>query len=199
MKISTFIFLMVLILVALGFLSYQLIDDRASIAALETELDDTRSALVQTESELDNTEKALDNKKAELDDKQAELEQTVSEYDETVEKLEVELGTKNETIVTLRGQVKNAMCKDSIEKSTLSGITTNQGLIDLLTKNIEESYGTVSISTTFDLVWNNSKTAIFRIMNNNNESYDLVVSWYFDKSQIKAIYDINSGCIMYVP
>jgi hypothetical protein len=67
---------------------------------------------------------------------------------------------------------------------------------------MEEDYNMTSVDTSFDVQWNNSKSAVFDVIgidSGERYSYKAVVSWDFDKSQINAIFDIGQGCYYYVP
>lgn len=91
--------------------------------------------------------------------------------------------------------VNGLKCREQISGDALEKITTNQGLIELITEATEKTYRVASVNTTFDLIWDNSKSAIFHIVTVNKTVARSVVTW--DQNSVTSIYDISLACFYF--
>lgn len=140
---------------------------------VNVQLSDTRSALLKTQADLETTKESLDKKTDALS---------------ALSKKYTEVSTK----------LNRVMCKDIISAETVKSVSTNQALIDPITKVSEKYYSDNSVNTTFELLWNNTKTAEFTITWPDQLTSKVLVSWGFDTSRIEAIVNAGDGCLFYI-
>lgn len=166
-------------LIGIGFLYNQNKNAMNLLGAKETEL-------IQKTDKLIHTEDALKKAQTDLEDLQNSLNIKQLAFD----KLQKDFYNASAEA----NRLKTARCSKVISASEIQGITTNQGLVDIITGIVESNYRFSSVQTTFDTIWSNSKTAIFNILNSDNESFQVVVTWDFKISKVVGIYDINKAC-----
>lgn len=173
-------------LIGVGFLYNENDQAKSLLVTKDAELSQTKDKQSQAEKELSQTEKELLQSQTDLQD----MQKTFAKNQASLDKLQKDFNLLNGEVSRLR----TANCSKTIKTSEIQTITTNQGLVDPITKTVESLYKFSSIKTSFDTIWNNSKTAIFDIRNSDNESFKVVVSWDFKLSRIKGIYDIYGAC-----
>ncbi len=97
----------------------------------------------------------------------------------------------------LAAKVSHFMCSPQIASTQVSGLSSNQGLIEPITSAVERYYGAPMINTSFKLAWNNSKTAIFDLLDKEGATVKVITSWDFKDNLLLAVYDINAACLFY--
>jgi len=176
----------------LGFLTFKRINQ---IETLSSELDKVNDALTQTKNKLSLSEKNLSETQTELTQAQSDLANKDTQISSLqADKAELQ-NERNEFISTMN----KAMCLETIDKTLIKNVSTNQNLVDPITKIVESEYGFASINTVFEPVWNNSKTAIFDVVDKDRSTVKVVVSWDMNVSDVLGIYNINNSCYYYLP
>lgn len=130
------------------------------------------------------------------------LQGAVKEKDDLIASLHSQVTDLQGSDSNMQSQLSRVMCSASIPASGVAGLTTNQALIEPVTKAVEQETGLVSTDTTFEVVWNNSKTAIFTVyvtQNGKQVSGKVVVSWDESASEVDAVFDMTDACMLYVP
>jgi hypothetical protein len=89
-------------------------------------------------------------------------------------------------------------CSVTIPTDSVKGVSTNQALIDPITKAAESYYSINSVSTTFELLWNNTKTATFTLRFPDKSTSKILVSWGFNTNRVKSIFNMGDGCLYYI-
>ncbi|HEX8992414.1 MAG TPA: hypothetical protein VF784_12110 [Anaerolineales bacterium] len=99
----------------------------------------------------------------------------------------------------LSRQVQRVMCPHTIPLSAVTDVSSNAALVEPITKAVEQNWGFSSIDTSYKTLWNNSKTAVFDILDQDRASVKVVVSWNRDASKIDGIYDVAGTCYLHLP
>lgn len=128
-------------------------------------------------------------------DLDARLVQVTSER----EAVKANLYDLQNSYASLKSQVGRLMCLYVISPSQMNSVSTNQALVEPITRVVDAEYAISSINTGYDLTWNNSKTAIFTVENSNRATVKVVASWGSSSNKLEAIYDIGQGCFYYLP
>ena len=176
-------------LIGVGYVYNQNKETKSLLSVKETELIQKTDKLNQTEDKLTQTEEVLLKSQTDLQDLQKDL--TIKQL--AFDKLQKDFNGLNGEIDSLR----MVNCSKTIKASEIQSVNTNLGLVDIITRIVESNYRFSSIQTTFDTVWNNSKTAIFEILNPDKESIKVVVSWDSKKSRVIGIYDFYFACFYF--
>ena len=160
-----------------------------SIKDLNSNLNQTKVLLTEKGNKLSETEKLLSQARTELKSK-----------DESITSLKSQLSTERQENVSLTMKVRKIMCSsNTISKNEIVLASTNQGLVNPITRFVEAAWGFSSTNTWFDTLWSNSKTAIFDVQGPDKATVKVVVSWNRDTSVIKGIYDIGLTCFYFFP
>ncbi|MGA2111498.1 MAG: hypothetical protein ABSG98_05035 [Anaerolineales bacterium] len=91
------------------------------------------------------------------------LQGSVGQKDDSIASLQSQLTNLRATDANMLSQLSNVMCSATIPASDVIGLSTNQALIEPVTKALEQQSGLESTRTEFEVVWNYSKTAIFTV------------------------------------
>ncbi|MGA2821795.1 MAG: hypothetical protein ABSF61_14245 [Anaerolineales bacterium] len=94
------------------------------------------------------------------------------------------------------------MCSTNIPASQVVGISTNPALIEPVTKAVEQASGDVSANTNFDVIWNNSKRAIFTVYLTENAKQvtgKVLVAWDHNATVVDGIFNMDDACMFYIP
>jgi regulator of replication initiation timing len=145
--------------------------------------------------ELSKTSKDLSAVKLDLSKSQKDLRTRTAELKQYVDKFQ----KTNIALDLANTKLRHAMCSTPIPADKVESVSTNQALIDPVTKAADDYYGMNSVNTTFELLWNNTKTAIFTILQKDKTSTKVLVSWSFDTNKVLAITDVGEGCLYYLP
>jgi cell division protein FtsB len=154
-------------------LGYSLSNKTKEAATLSNQLSETNSKLSESQANLETTTETLKKKSDALKD----------------------ISKKYTDVFIQLGKV---MCSDTISPESIQTISTNQALIDPITKVAEKYYADTSVTTTFELLWNNTKTAIFTITWPDQFTSKILVSWGFEANKIQTILNVGDGCLFYI-
>ena len=187
---------LVISLAGMGFLAYQYSNHTASILQLDEDLKQAKGDLSQAEQELGQTKGQLSKTEGELSRVKADLASSQAELDKRQHSID-KLRDDNRTLSRDLADIQAMNCGRRIFESEIRSVSTNQGLVELITRAVESNYRFSSINTTFDLVWNNSKTAVFDIQDQDRGTVKVVVSWNSTTNRVTGIYDVNGACFYY--
>jgi methyl-accepting chemotaxis protein len=145
--------------------------------------------------DLSKTNEELSTVKADLAQSETDLQSAVDELKQKTEKLKEATNALTVANRTLKG----FMCPVTIPAEAIEKALTNNALVDPITKAEEEVYASESVNTTFDVFWNNSRTAIFTVDWSDQTTSKVLVTWAFDDNDVSAISSVGEGCFYYLP
>lgn len=172
-----------------GYFALEASKQKAVISELHQDLKEVDGKLSAKEKELTETEKQLSQVKADLTDSKAELAKG--------QKIMSDLRKQNDALRRQLIQWNAVKCNTPIPYEEVNSISTNQGLIELITKTAEDDMGFSSVRTSFEVLWNNSKTAIFTIVDQERATVKIAVVWDFNTGEVIGIYNLNWACVYY--
>ena len=91
--------------------------------------------------------------------------------------------------------VERAKCYAMVDENKAYAATTNAGIKSSVINALERMYGGSVRSSSFTTYWDNSNSALLTALWGNG-STKTVLSW--DRSgDLKTVYDVGAGCVMY--
>jgi len=124
-------------------------------------------------------------------------DKTIGSLETQIASLETQVGTLQSDNSNMRARVNQVMCPYTL--ALPNSVSTNQSLVDPITRAVEEGYGKSSVSTSFTVLWNNSKTANFDVILPGNISIKVIASWNLDTGVLQGVYDVGGSCFLYLP
>jgi len=159
----------------------------AAITLMKDENQSQADELAVLQSRLDETEILLQN---------ALL--AIEENSNTITTLQSDYRILQSSSAAAQSKVNGLMCKNRIAPETIQNLSTNQSLIEPITAVMEKNYNFNSVSASFELVWDDNKSAIFSVTNQKNEIARSIVTWGQTSNNVEAVYDIALACFYYI-
>lgn len=121
---------------------------------------------------------------------------------ETVSTLNSQLESANSSLNNYRDRasraeyfVNRAKCSYMVDENKAFSATTNNSVKSAVIRTLESVYRGSVQSASFTTYWTNSKSALLTAFWGDS-STKTVLSWDYNDN-LKTIYDVNSGCVMY--
>ena len=162
----------------------------------------------QARGQMQAMQKDLSNSQSKLSTALSDLNQAnarISSLTERAEQAEDKYNDLSSLQSSTKSKLDNAQadlnavyCTVTIPTADARYASTNASLLDPITEAVEKNADLGSIDTSYVVIWNNSKDAIFTIKMRDNTTFKVAVSWSWSASNhVRAIYDINGGCYFY--
>ena len=91
--------------------------------------------------------------------------------------------------------VKRAKCEAMVDENKAYAATSNAGIKSSVISTLERLYDGSVQSSSFTTYWNNSKSAMMTSLWGDS-STKTILTWDWS-GNLKTIYDVNEGCVMY--
>jgi cell division protein FtsB len=190
-------------LVGVGVLAMGNDDKTKAIAAWqarEQTLKGNISALTGQNDYLNSRVASLNSQVAGLKSDLTNERQSSAAKDKNIADLNNQVTQLTSDRAALATRLRGMECGQTMDRATVSSVATDQGLIDPLTKAVESDYGETFVQTTYDVLWSDSKSAVFTLLGKGNASVKVAVSWDFNTpSTVSGVYNINQACWYYEP
>jgi hypothetical protein len=122
--------------------------------------------------------------------------------EETVSALNAQLESANSSLNNYRDRasraeyfVNRAKCSYMVDENKAYAANTNNSIKSAIIQTLESVYRGSVQSSSFTTYWTNSKSALLTAFWGDS-STKTVLSWDYNDN-LKTIYDVNSGCVMY--
>jgi chromosome segregation ATPase len=161
-------------------LNAQIVDFNAVVSSLNT----TKSQLNTTKNQLNETTVELTNAR-----------ESISTLNTQLDKAKSDSNTYRDRASKAEYFVERAKCKVMVNENKAYAATTNNSIKSAVISALERLYGGTARSSSFTTYWTDDKSALLTALWGEG-STKTVLSW--DSSgNLKTVYDVNGGCVMY--
>ena len=174
--------------IALGYSAYTLNTEKAILRQrLIAQIVDY-NAIVSTQNA---TKKQLNETTVEL----TAARESISTLNTQLNKAKADINTYRDRASKAEYFVNRAKCYVMVDENKAFAATTNNSIKSAVIAALEGTYRGNIESASFTTYFNNSKSAMLTALWGDSSS-KTVLSWDWD-GNLKTIFDVNSGCVMY--
>ena len=188
--------------ITLGYTTYTLNTEKAilqqRLIAQIVDFNAVVSSLNTTKSQLNTTKNQLNTTKIQLNETTVELttaRESISTLNTQLDKAKSDSNTYRDRASKAEYFVNRAKCDVMVDENKAYAATTNNSIKSAVISALERLYGGTARSSSFTTYWTDDKSALLTALWGEG-STKTVLSW--DRSgNLKTVYDVNGGCVMY--
>ena len=181
--------------ITLGYTTYTLNTEKAilqqRLIAQIVDFNAVVSSLNTTKSQLNTTKNQLNQTTVEL----ITARESISTLNTQLDKAKADSNSYRDRASKAEYFVERAKCKVMVDENKAFAATTNNSIKSAVIAALEGTYRGNIESASFTTYFNNSKSAMLTALWGDSSS-KTVLSWDWD-GNLKTIFDVNSGCVMY--